>query len=169
MEINNLSLNDLLFKFKISDEIKSKLTKEDFITLTEIGLPSKILSNNFVYYEQIIQDDDNNLILGYSTHVNEWKLKISLNDFSIFYTGKGKLTSEVFAFYNKSISKLLLCLFSYDFFLRRLIKSNLLGEYHINHEKYADLLFEIISDIDKVAADEGVWFYLIEEMRLGVI
>ena len=169
MKLNNLNQNESFFRFVVSEEIKKKLVREDFIALTEIGLPTKILSNSFIYNKQIIEDETGNLILGYNTHVNEWKLKINLIDFSVFYSGKGNLSDEVYSFYNSSIYKLILSLFIYDFFLKRLIMSNLLGEYHINYEKYADLLFELIFDIDKIAVVKGAWFSLIDEMKLGVI
>lgn len=169
MKINNLNFTNSLFKFKVSDEIKSKLNHEDYIVLTEIGLPTKILSNSFIYNEQVFEDNYGSIILGFNTHVVEWKLKIKMNDSSIFYSGKGNLTNEIYAFYNSSISNLLLSLLSYDFFIRKLIVSKSLGEYHTNHEKYADLLFELIADIDKVAIENGVWQSLIDEMRLGVI
>lgn len=169
MKIENLNFTDLLFKFKISEEIKSKLNHEDFIALTEIGLPTKILSNSFVYNEHVVDDNNGSIILGYNTHVKEWELKVNIADSSIFYSGKGKLTGEVYAFYNSSINSLLLSLLSYDFFIRKLIVSKSFGEYHINHEKYANMLFELISDIDKTAIEKGVWFSLIDEMKLGVI
>lgn len=169
MNINNLSYTNPLFKFKVSDEIKSKLNREDFIILTEIGLPTKILSNSFVYNTQVVDDSNGSIVLGYNCHVKEWELKICIADSSIYYSGKGKLTDEVYAFYNSSISKLLLSILSYDFFVRKLIITKSFGEYHINHEKYANILFELIFDIDKTAVEEGVWFSLIDEMRLGVI
>ncbi len=169
MNIENLKFSDSLFKFKVSEEIKSKLNHADYIALTEIGLPTKILSNSFVYYEQVIDDYNGSIILGRNTHVKEWELKINIADSSIFYSGKGNLTEEVYAFYNSSIHALLLSLLIYDFFIRKLIISKSLGEYHINHEKYANMLFELIYDIDKIAVEKGVWFSLIDEMKLGVI
>lgn len=169
MKIDNLIFADSLYKFKVSDEIKGKLNHEDFIVLTEIGLPTKILSNTFIYNEYVIEDDNGSIILGYNTHVKEWELKINKSDSSIFYSGKGNLTSEVYAFYNSSISNLLLSLISYNFFVRKLIGSNSLGDYHANHGKYANILFELISDIDKTAVEQGVWFSIIDEMKLGVI
>lgn len=169
MKINNLSIMDSLFKFKVSDNIKRKLKHEDYIALTEVGLPSKILSNTFVYNENVVDDNNGSIILGHNTHVNEWELKISFLDSSIFYSGKGKLTDEVYSFYNSSINSLLLSLLCYDFFIRKLIVSKSLGEYHMNHEKYADMLFELISDVDKTAVEKGVWFSLIDEMKIGVI
>lgn len=168
MKINNLSIMDSLFKFKVSDDLKSKLKHTDFIVLTEVGLPAKILSNTFVYNEHVV-DDNGSIILGCNTHVKEWELKMNLADSSIFYSGKGKLTDEVYSFYNSSINSLLLSLLCYDFFVRKLIVSKSLGEYHINHEKYANMLYELISDVDKAAVEKGVWFSLIDEMKLGVI
>lgn len=169
MKIENTIFADSLFKFNVPEKIKSKLNHTDFIALTEIGLPTKILSNSFVYNEQIVEDGMGSIVLGYNSHVKEWELKISITDSSIFYSGKGNLTDEVYAFYNSSISNLLLSLLSYDFFIIKLIKSKSFGEYHINHEKYANILFELISDIDKSAVEKGVWFSLIDEMKLGVI
>jgi len=169
MKINNLSYAESLFKFKVSDEIKNKLSREDFIALTEIGLPTKILSNNFVYNSQVVDDNNGSIILGNNIHVREWELKINILDSSIFYSGKGKLTDQAYAFYNSSVSKLLISLLSYDFFIKKLITSKSFGEYHINHEKYANVLFELITDIDQAAVEKGVWFSLIDEMKLGVI
>jgi hypothetical protein len=169
MNVSLLNFSDSLFKFKVSEEIKKKLRYEDYIALTEIGLPSRILSNSFVYNEFVIDDNNHSIILGHNTHVKEWKLKISLVDSSIFYSGRGNYTDDVFSFYNSSIYALLLSLLCYDFFIQKLITKEAFGEYHTNHEKYANMLFELISDIDKTAVEKGVWFSLIDEMKLGVI
>lgn len=162
------------FKFKVPDEIKSRLRKCDIIALTEIGLPKRILSNKFVYYETCFLLD-NDLILGFNEDVNEWILKINLNDFSIYYSGKGSFSEEVFAYYNSSVSNLILSLFSYHFFVCRLIDNKILGSYYDNtpqggnFEKYAELLKDLIFDIDERATREGVWCSLIQEMSMGVI
>lgn len=169
MEIKKTKFKDSLFKFKMPLELKRKLNHADVIALTEIGLPKKILSNSFVYNEQVVEDGDGSIILGYNSHVEAWKLKINIANSSIFYSGKGNLTDQVYAYYNNSANALLLSLFSYDFFIQKLIASESFGEYHLNHEKYANLLFELISEIDNTAVEKGVWHSLIDEMRLGVI
>ncbi len=167
--MNTINFGDPFFKFKVPDDIKIKLNHDDYIVLTEIGLPCKILSNRFNFYETVFEDSKGNIVLGFNTHVLEWELKISLIDFSIFYTGKGKVTNEIYAFYNSSVCKLLLSIFSYEFFFQKLVNSDLLGEYNVYHEKYAEILFELISDIDNKAISTGVWIALINEMRLGVM
>ena len=142
---------------------------EDFVSLTEVGLPTKILSNNFIYNKQIVEDNNGSIILGHNSHVKEWQLKINIEDSSIFCSGKGNLTDEVYWFYNSSITALLLSLLTYDFYLRKLIINKYLGEYPTSHGKYANLLTELLANIDNVATEKGVWFSLIDEMKLGVI
>ncbi|HEY8934013.1 MAG TPA: hypothetical protein VIM65_02290 [Cyclobacteriaceae bacterium] len=166
--MEKLKIFELNHKFNVTDNIKNMLDKEDFILLKEVGIPTKILSNTFVYYESLIVEGDC-LVLGFNNHVPAWTLKISLVDKSVFYSGKGDFSEHVYCFYNTSLSKLLLSILSYEFFMCRLINSNFIGNYHEYHERYAILLNDLISDIDIEATKQGAWFSLISEMKLGVI
>lgn len=155
-------------KFIVPEHLKSLLHKEDLVILSEIGLQDKILSNKFVFYETIALDG-NDVVLGYNSHVPEWKLKISIKERTVFFSGKGEHSESVYAFYNTNLGKLLTCLFVYDSVMVKLIRAGSLGNYHEHYEKYAALLNDLISDIDLDATKSGVWFGLIEEMKIGVI
>lgn len=160
-----------VYKFDMSNEIKSLIKHDDIVYLTEIGIPTQILSNRFNYYQNPIINGDN-LILGDNESVPEWKLQINIIDSSIFYAGKGLHTDFVYAFYNSSIRQLNTSLFVYNFVLRKMMIEKLFGEYNKNYERYADFLYGLLKDIDENAISQekqGVWYYLIDEMRLGVI
>jgi hypothetical protein len=171
--INYIDYTSQFFKFKVPEIIHEFLHKEDLFYLTEIGLPQRVLSNKFKLLETVTFDEQHNcLILGSNTHIEDWKLKLDINQRNIFYSSAN---NEILCFYNTSISKLLLCNFSYEFFIRRLIKAESFGAYYDNSstggnfEKYANVLKELIIGIDETAAKEGAWHSLIEEMSMGVI
>ena len=153
-------------KFIIPDNVRLFLTHEDYIILTEVGLPTQILAQTFVYNEEVLIKDDC-VILGSNTHVSDWLLKVSLSDRSVFYAGKGMVSEEVYCFYNTNLKNLHLSLFSYNFFIHRLITTSLLGDYHLHYKKYANLLHDLIFDIDIQSTKEGVWCGLINEMKIG--
>jgi|GEM_PF-6086493 len=166
-----------LFKFILPDEVINVINSADLYCLEHIGLPNRILSNEFVFYNKPIFDQDQDcLLLGKNTHVSEWELKMNIINRSIFYSGKSSsLRTDVYCYYNSNISKFLLCHFSYEFYVRRLIGSEALGPYYDNTPeggnfgKYAELLKGLIKDIDEQATKEGAWYALIEEMSLGVL
>lgn len=171
--INYKDYTDQFFKFRIPEIIQEFLHEDDLFYLTNIGLPQRILSNKFIFLETAIFDKKKNLlILGSNTHVEDWKLKIDIKKRTIFYSSEN---SDIFCFYNSSISNLLLCNFSYEFYIRRLINMESFGPYYDNtptggnFEKYSSLLKDLITDIDERAANEGAWHSLIEEMSMGVI
>ena len=163
-----------MHKFNIPEQIKKIIGCENSIILTDIGIPKQLVSAKFDYYETPVVSD-NCLLLGTNTHIPEWILRLDLENNAVFFSGQGKRTPYIYAFYNSSLEQLLLSLYSDKFFIRRLILSQTLGAYYDNsdkgrnYEKYACLLEELITDIDERAAKEGAWHSLIEEMKLGVI
>lgn len=157
-----------LHHFKVSDQLANLLDQETLYILTIRGLPAKILSNSFSYYEDI-QSVNNELILGDSQHLPGWKLKIKLATSEVYCEGRGENTEFGSVFINSSISQLKECLNAYEFFMRTLIKGNYLGNYQENHESYARLMRELIEKIDPKAAEDGIWWTLIDDMDVGIV
>ena len=171
-------MNNIIIKncVKLDEKIANKLDTETVFILEHIGIPNttpmgidvEVISNSYLYKE-------NNIVLGETkgeklTHY----LILNIIDNGVYFKWNYQDTPEK-VFINSNIKSMLLCEFSYHFFIRRLISSKVLGAYYDNSdsggnfEKYACLLEDIIKDIDERAAKEGVWHSLIEEMKLGVI
>ena len=161
---------------KLDKKLVNKLDSETMFILEHIGIPNttpmgvdvKVISNPYLYQE-------NDIVLGETkgeklTHY----LMLNIIDNSVYFKWNYQDTPEE-VFINSNVKSMLLCEFSYQFFIRRLILSKALGAYYDNsdkggnYENYACLLEELIIDIDERAAKEGAWRSLIEEMKLGAI
>lgn len=154
--------------FLLPENARTLLSEEDRYLLTQVGLPIKILSNSFDYYHEVTLDQDS-VVLGTSHHVKGWLLKLNTRNGNIYMEGKGQNTGFHHTFFNSSLKGLLTCLTTYDFYMKKLIQDELLGEYQIEHEKYAKLLRDYIGEIDPKACEEGIWFSLIDDMDVGIL
>ena len=157
-----------LHNFIVPDKLVNLLDQETLYILLISGLPAKILSNSFHYYEEI-QLVDNELILGDSRHLKGWKLKIKLATSEVYSEGQGENTEFGSVFINSSVSQLKACLNAYECYMKTLIKGNYLGSYQKNHESYARLMRELIQKIDPKAAEQGIWWTLIDDMDVGIL
>lgn len=155
-----------LQKLVLSEEIKKSLDFDICYLLENIGIPKKIVYSELEFIKPKIEDGI--FHFGYANHLTEMKFGIELKSNKVITYGK-RGTSDYYSVINQSFNKLLLCSYCNDFFIRRLILSELLGKYHEHHDKYAKLLRELIFDIDEEATKSGAWSNLIEEMSLGVI
>jgi hypothetical protein len=164
-------------QIKLSETIINKLDAETVFILEHIGIPNEITPIGGVDFKILLNPYINNdcLILGEvkGTNVTHYLTMNMANKYIFIEWGYDMTAPQVFI--NSDIKSMLLCEFSYNFFIRRLIKSKALGAYYDNSsiggnfEKYACLLEDILKDIDERATKEGVWHSLIEEMKLGVI
>lgn len=158
-------------KFFLSQEIKKKLDESTIFTIEKIGLPKKIIYNEYLYFSEPYLKDKVHLVLGKIPNTNtEHYLIINVKTKEVFHEWNYDNIQNL-VFLNSSIEKSLMCRFAYDFFIRRLILSESLGAYYenSNYEKYASLLKEMIFDIDREAAEKGAWASLINEMSMGAI
>jgi hypothetical protein len=110
----------------------------------------------------------NDLILGYTKNESTKNyLYINLNDNSVNHKWNYEKSSSVFI--NSNIELLEKSLNVLDFYLDDLIEQKELGEYHIFHQRYANLLERLLTKIDSKSVLIRFWQNLIEEMKLGVI
>ena len=165
--INNFAISDF-HKFQLTPELKSNLHPQDNFILTQVGLPNKILSNYYIF-NHVIEEVNGRINLGYNRSYDGWNLYIDKKDNSVCYQAKGNHYNEIYGFYNSSLSQLMLSLFAFELFIIRIKEKESLGDYQLHHERYALLLKEIIFDIDAKATQGGVWYYIIDEMMLGVM
>lgn len=158
-------------KIILSQEIKKILDEKTIFILEKIGLPKKIIYNEYLYLSEPYLKDKVHLVLGKIPNTNtEHYLIINIKTKEVFHEWNYDNTQNL-VFLNSSIEKSLICRFTYDFVIRRLILSESFGAYYDNHnyEKYASLLKEMILDVDKEATEKGAWASLINEMSMGAI
>lgn len=155
-------------KFKVPSNICALLTENEIFILTHLGIPAKILSNTFNYLE-VVELDGNNIVLGQSSHVNNWKLVINADSKNILLEGKGLNTGFQRSFFNSSLESLVDCIDTYYFYMSKLIQDDLLGDYQLNHENYAKILKYYIDKIDSKAVNEGIWFAIIDDIDVGIL
>lgn len=163
-------------KIKIGQSLINKLDTKTVFILENIGMPEKIAPLGGIKFRilEVPYIQDGNLILGdVKGENNTHYLGMDLTMNNIYVEWNYDMAQKVFI--NTNIESLLLCNYSYYFFIHRLITSEALGVYYDNtskggnYDKYAYLLKSIIFDIDEDAAKKGIWSSLIQEMQLGVI
>jgi hypothetical protein len=157
-----------MHKIKLTEKLKNKLDEDLIYILENIGLPKKIVYSKIDFIEPIVESSI--FLFGVANHLSDMKFGIELNTGRIITYGAYE-ENNFYSIINSSLNKLLLCSFTYNFFIRRLISSESLGTYYDNnnYEKYANLLKEMIFDIDKEASEKGAWSSLISEMSMGAI
>jgi len=161
---------------KVTQDVIDKIGIKTVFVLENIGIPNKIVPIGGCDFKILSSPYIKNgyLILGKITNSESTHyLIMDISNENIYVEWNYNLHPER-VFINSNIENLLLCNYIYNFFIHRLIISEALGAYYDNNEggnyyKYADLLQAMISDTDKTAIKRGVWYSLIQEMRLGVI
>ncbi|WP_300979367.1 hypothetical protein [Flavobacterium sp.] len=156
-----------MHKFLIGDDEKNILGEDLIKSILKITLPEKIIMLRYdLLTKPIILGND--LILGYTKNESTKNyLYINLNDNSVNHKWNYEKSSSVFI--NSNIELLEKSLNVLDFYLDDLIEQKELGEYHIFHQRYANLLERLLTKIDSKSVLIGFWQNLIEEMKLGVI
>ncbi len=156
-----------MHKFLIGDDEKNILGEDLIKSILKITLPEKIIMLRYdLLTKPIILGND--LILGYTKNESTKNyLYINLNDNSVNHKWNYEKSSSVFI--NSNIELLEKSLNVLDFYLDDLIEQKELGEYHIFHQRYANLLERLLTKIDSKSVLIRFWQNLIEEMKLGVI
>lgn len=161
-------------KIKLSTKIKTIIDNDTVYILENVGIPNKITPLGGIEYEILSNPyikNDKELILGKTINTNtEHCFFLNIENNNIFHQWNyNNIPLNIFI--NSNIDKMLLCDFVYVALIRRLILSKSLGAYYddANYEKYANLLNEIIFDIDEEATKKGAWCSLIQEMSIGAI
>ena len=156
-----------MHKFLIGEDEKNILGEDLIKSILKITLPEKIIMLRYdLLTKPIILGND--LILGYTKNESTKNyLYINLNDNSVNHKWNYEKSSSVFI--NSNIELLEKSLNVLDFYLDDLIEQKELGEYHIFHQRYANLLERLLTKIDSKSVLIGFWQNLIEEMKLGVI
>ncbi|QZK89051.1 hypothetical protein K5V07_00505 [Flavobacterium sp. CHNK8] len=156
-----------MHKFLIGDDEKNILGEDLIKSILKITLPEKIIMLRYdLLTKPIILGND--LILGYTKNESTKNyLYINLKDNSVNHKWNYEKSSSVFI--NSNIELLEKSLNVLDFYLDDLIEQKELGEYHIFHQRYANLLERLLTKIDSKSVLIGFWQNLIEEMKLGVI
>lgn len=163
---------------KVLIDDKLNLNNRISFMLENIGIPINIPAmgiGDYSFDNVPFLLNNYSVVLGFieSEPVNHFLL-LNIENENIFHQWNyDEVPNKVFI--NSDFEKLLLCTNSYNFFLKRLIMSKSFGSYYDNtpqggnFKKYANLLKELILDIDERAANEGAWHSLIQEMSIGAI
>lgn len=153
--------------FILKEDQKKNIGEELSMSIQKVSLPEKIILLRYDILEtpEIL---GNEIILGYTKNeTTKNYLFIDINDNSVNHKWNYK-QSECY-FINSNIDLLEKSLNVLDFYIDDLIENKELGEYHINHERYANLLERLLNKIDPKSITNGFWQNLIGEMKLGVI
>jgi hypothetical protein len=147
---------------------KGELPDREFSKINNIGIP-KIVLDKFKPNKMRIQ---NGILIFSKSYLSDIYLGINMQSqnvicFSEMYNSNSFMNSDYESFIKTN--------FAYETFRSICITNQIFGPYYDNtpqggnFEKYANLLKELIQDIDERSANEGVWHSLIEEMSMGVI
>tara|TARA_R110000796_G_scaffold250788_3_gene380601 strand:- start:1094 stop:1561 length:468 start_codon:yes stop_codon:yes gene_type:complete len=155
-----------MHRFILNEEQK-KIGEDLRVSIQKVSLPEKIIS---LRYNLLINPEvsENEIILGYTKNeTSKNYLFIDTNDKSVNH--KWNYNQSECYFINSSIELLEKSLNILDFYLDDLIENKELGEYHVHHKRYANVLERLLSKIDIKSVTNGFWYSFIEEMKMGVI
>ncbi|KAF2338998.1 hypothetical protein [Flavobacterium ginsenosidimutans] len=146
----------------IEFSLSQKLTKEEELIISSIGLPSNIL--NFEFVDNISLLSESEIIIG----------KTSYNSNIILNLKSRVITRDNEIFISKSLKNLVLQLYTYDHLWTIDIPEKKFGNYRedSNHKKYAKYLeIELLKiDSDLFKNDNGyLWGSLVEDIEFGIV
>jgi len=150
---------------KLSDEVKKHLSCNDIWLIENIGFPERMIGIPIIFAEPIVVKS-NFIYVGYSMYNSVLQYGIDIKSKNIIIWNSENKTRF---FINSTMNQFLFSSYSYETFIRRLIRKKSLGDYYPNYEIYAYLLRDLIFDIDNTAAEKGGWYDLITEMSMGAI
>lgn len=165
-------------KILIPKDLYNKINQKIVFIVENIGIPIRIPAmgiGNYSFDNVPFLLDENSVVIAVvkGEKKNHYLLLDTKNENILHQWNYDQEPNNIFI--NSSIEQLLLCTYSFDFVIKRLIEKKSLGPYYDNSpkggnfEKYAELLKEMIFDIDERATSEGAWFSLIQEMSIGAI
>ena len=151
-----------ILKPRVLSVDSDKITSEDRIILTEIGLPNGIL--DFDFGGNIVLKSNLELIIGVALDGSPIMLHLSSRE--IIKNGD--------CFLAASLSNLVKQLYVYDHLWNVSIKNSELGNYREdrNHKKYAKLLESQLLEIDGDLLENDnryFWGSLIEDIDFGIV
>lgn len=150
-----------LTKRKIDSPISYKLTDEENLILSKVGLPNTILDFQFIDTISFLSESE--ITIG----------KLEHNNITLHLDSK-KIIRDDTVFLAKSVKNFLLQMYTYDFLWKTTIPEKTLGHYreNSNYKKYARLLeTELLkTDPDLLKNDNGYfWGSLIEDIEFGIV
>jgi hypothetical protein len=155
--------------FELSKDLKEILGEIDSFYLMLNGLPKKIIYQEYLFFKSP-KLSKTEILLGETIgDKNPHNIIIKLEDKAVYHKWNFEIENPSFVYLGKSVETLCQTLFINDFFIKRLILTEKFGNYHENHEEYANLLKTLILEIEGEKILEGAWGNLFEEMVLGVI
>jgi hypothetical protein len=167
----------IYYPIKLDDISKKHLDVKTIFYLENKGLPSIIAPLGGTKYQTNVPFliwKNENVIIGRTEGTQTIHyLVINAKTGNVYH--QWNYDNPSFVFVNSSFEKLLTSNFVYFYIIKKLILIKALGAYYDNtenggnFEKYANLLKEMILDIDERATQEGAWSTLIQEMSIGVI
>lgn len=155
--------NSTLNKRHIEFNIKEKLIEEDIVIISEIGLPKNVL--DFYFVNDIYLLSSSEVIIGKTNYESNVVLNLE---------SRNILKDSDDCFLAKSLKKLVLQLYVYDYLWKKVIPNNDFGIYreNSNYKKYAKFLeAELLKiDPDLLKNDNGYfWGSLIEDIEFGIV
>ncbi|MNK64939.1 hypothetical protein D3C87_842240 [compost metagenome] len=153
--------NSNLIKREIDTRISQKLTDEEILIISQIGLPNGIL--DFQFTDDIYALSKSEIIIGKTLSNNNLILDLESR----------KIKRDDQLFISKSLRSLILQLYIYDCLWENDIPQQKLGNYREdkNHRNYAKFLETELLKIDEniLKSDNGLWSSLIEDIEFGIV
>ncbi|TRX33231.1 hypothetical protein FNW52_15850 [Flavobacterium sp. ZT3R18] len=152
-----------LVKRVLKPNIMAKLSVEDKLIITEIGLPNKIL--DFQFTNDLQFKSKSELIIGKTYNKQDILLIIESGNI---------VKDEDNCFLAKSLKNLILQLYTYDYLWKVIIPEAKFGNYreNYNHKKYAQFLENELLKIDPYLLENDnkyFWGSMIEDIEFGIV
>ncbi|TDX11192.1 hypothetical protein [Flavobacterium sp. S87F.05.LMB.W.Kidney.N] len=162
--------SDSLVKFKDSNLIDG-LSKETTYILYQIGLPNHhTFGGDYEFFGNVELLDNKYLKFGTkNTFFNEpFALCIDIKTEKII--GRTHYSEEILTYtINKDLKTYLEYIYTFTRFHHEIKIPQTLGEYYLNHKKYAHELKNRLISVEKNDVNTDFWHSSIEEMELGFI
>lgn len=150
-----------LIKREIAPQISQKLTDEEILILSQIGLSNGVL--DFQFTDDLCELSESEIVIGKTLSNNN--LILDLESREIKRDGQ--------FFISKSLKNLIIQLYTYDNLWENDITQQKFGNYRkdSNHKKYAKFLETELLKIDEnlLKSDNGLWTSLIEDIEFGIV
>jgi|GEM_PF-6770232 len=161
LEKIKLYFDSNLIKREINLNLSQKLTDEEIVVLSQIGMPNGVLDYEFTNDFYALSESE--IIIGKTIYNNDLILNLKSREI--------KRDDQLFI--SKSLKNLLLQLYIYDSLWEIDIPQQKFGNYREdkNHKKYAKFLETELLKIDEniLKSDNGLWKSLIEDIEFGIV
>ncbi len=161
LEKIKLYFDSNLIKREIDLNLSQKLTDEEIVVLSQIGMPNGVLDYEFTNDFYALSESE--IIIGKTISNNDLILNLKSRE----------IRRDDQLFISKSLKNLLLQLYIYDSLWEIDIPQQKFGNYREdkNHKKYAKFLETELLKIDEniLKSDNGLWTSLIEDIEFGIV